>query len=204
MLYVIGDIHGCLEPLKQLMSMISLTKEDQLIFLGDYIDRGPDPKGVVEYLLSLEGNPVFLMGNHERMLLDYLEGRNKLLYLFNGGGATLKSYGDVSYIPERHLTFFKSLRLFYEIDDYLFVHAGIRPNLPLEQQDPEDLVWIRGDFIYHPERYPKTVVFGHTPLEEALMLPDRIGIDTGCVYGGKLTCLILPSRELIQVKNHWA
>ncbi|MBI3989484.1 MAG: serine/threonine protein phosphatase [candidate division NC10 bacterium] len=204
MIYVIGDIHGCLEPLKQLMGMVNPGEGDQLIFLGDYIDRGPDPKGVVEYLLSLKGNPVFLMGNHERMFLDYLEGRNRLLYLLNGGGSTLRGYGDASMIPADHLRFFKSLRLYYEAGHYLFVHAGLKPGLPLEDQGPEDLLWIRGEFISYPGRYPKTIVFGHMPMPEVLMLPDRIGIDTGCVYGGKLTCLVLPSQELIQVKNRWA
>jgi len=201
MIYAIGDIHGCLEPLLKLMERLQLTEEDRLGFLGDYIDRGPDPKGVIDYLLTLQGNVTFLMGNHERMFLDYLEGRDKLLFLFNGGNATLRSYGSPAHVPETHRRFLKNLLPYYETEDYLFVHAGLRPGIPLEEQDPEDLLWIRGKFIYHPEPYPKPIIFGHTPMEEVLMLPDRIGIDTGCVYGGKLTCLVLPSRELIQVEN---
>lgn len=201
MIYVIGDIHGCLEPLMKLMDQVKLTQEDRLIFIGDYIDRGPDPKGVIDYLLTLKGNMTFLKGNHEQMFLDYLDGKDKLLFLMNGGNATLRSYGGPSNVPEAHLKFLKGLRLYEETDEYLFVHAGLRPGIPLEQQNPEDLLWIRGEFIYSPKRYPKTIVFGHTPMEEVLMLPDRIGIDTGCVYGGKLTCLVLPSRELIQVEN---
>jgi serine/threonine protein phosphatase 1 len=204
MIYVIGDIHGCLKPLQQLMGLIKPGEGDQVIFVGDYIDRGPDSKGVVEYLLSLKGNLVFLMGNHERMFLDYLKGKNRLLYLVNGGGSTLRSYGGASMVPEDHLEFFENLHLSCQAQEYLFVHAGIRPGVPLERQNPEDLLWIRDEFIHHRGRFAKTIVFGHTPMEEVLMLPDRIGIDTGCVYGGKLTCLVLPSHELIQVKNRWA
>jgi serine/threonine protein phosphatase 1 len=141
------------------------------------------------------------MGNHERMLLDYLDGKDEDgLHMLNGGDATLESYGgDFANIPPEHLAFFRNLRMYYETPDYLFVHAGIRPNLPLGAQKPEDLVWIRQEFIRFIGQYPKPVIFGHTPLRRVLNQPDRIGIDTGCVYGGKLTCMKLPERTLIQV-----
>jgi serine/threonine protein phosphatase 1 len=199
--YVIGDIHGCLQPLLRLLAKIAPRPGDELIFIGDYIDRGPQSREVVEHLLALPHRCVFLLGNHEQMLLDYLAGRDDGgLYLANGGLATRESYGgDLANIPPAHVTFFRSLRPMYETPDYLFVHAGIRPLVPLDQQTVNDLVWIRHEFIQFIGRFPKPVVFGHTPLRQALLQPDRIGVDTGCVYGGKLTCVKLPSREVIQV-----
>lgn len=201
MIYAIGDIHGCLDPLQRLMDQIHPSEADEVVFMGDYVDRGPDSKGVIDFLLALKGRCSFLMGNHERMFLDYLQGRERPLFLYNGGAATMESYGGLSGIPAAHLAFLNGLRLYYETDEYLFVHGGIRPGIPLEQQDPHDLLWIREEFYAYTGRYPKTVVFGHTPMREVLMAEDRIGIDTACVYGNKLTCLILPSREVIQVSN---
>jgi len=201
MIYAIGDIHGCLDPLRGLMEQLHLTDEDEVVFVGDYVDRGPDSKGVIDYLLTLRGRYTFLMGNHERMFLDFLQGKDRFLFLYNGGAATLESYGGVGRIPAAHLDFLNRLQLYYETDDYLFVHGGIRPGIPLREQDPKDLFWIREEFYAYPGRYPKTVVFGHTPMREVLMEEDRIGIDTACVYGNKLTCLILPARQVIQVSN---
>ena len=198
--YVIGDIHGCLLPLQRLLAKISPKPGDEVIFIGDYIDRGPESREVVEHLLGLSYRCVFLMGNHEKMLLDYLDGTDPGIYLSNGGQATLESYGgDFAKIPPAHLNFFRSLRPMYETSGYLFVHAGIRPMVPLDKQEVDDLMWIRQEFFQFIGRFPKPVVFGHTPLRQVLLTPDRIGIDTGCVYGGKLTCLKLPSREVIQV-----
>ncbi|MDE2483836.1 MAG: serine/threonine protein phosphatase [candidate division NC10 bacterium] len=201
MIYVIGDIHGCLEPLHRLIAQLRLSEADELVFLGDYVDRGPDSKGVIDYLLTLRGRYTFLMGNHERMFLDFLQGKERALFLYNGGIATVESYGGLSRIPAAHLTFLERLRPYYETQDYLFVHAGIRPGIPLQEQDESDLLWIREEFYAYAGRFPKIVVFGHTPMREVLMDEDRIGIDTACVYGNKLTCLILPSRELVQVAN---
>ncbi len=198
--YVIGDIHGCLRPLQRLLEKITPQPGDEVIFIGDYIDRGPESREVVDVLLGLPYRCVFLMGNHEKMLLDYLAGNDGGIYLPNGGLATLQSYGgDLANIPPGHLSFFRALRPMYETPEYLFVHAGIRPMVPLNKQEVDDLVWIRQEFIQFIGRFPKPVVFGHTPLRQVLLTPDRIGIDTGCVYGGKLTCLMLPSREVIQV-----
>jgi serine/threonine protein phosphatase 1 len=183
------------------MDQIHPFEEDEVVFVGDYVDRGPDSKGVVDYLLTLQGRYTFLMGNHERMFLDFLQGKERFLFLYNGGEATLESYGGVGSIPAAHLAFLKRLLPYYETDHYLFVHGGIRPGIPLQDQDPMDLLWIREEFYAYPGRYPKTVVFGHTPMREVLIGEDRIGIDTACVYGNKLTCLVLPSREVIQVSN---
>lgn len=198
--YVIGDIHGCLRPLKRLLAKIAPRPGDEVIFIGDYIDRGPQSREVVEYLLGLPYPCVFLLGNHEKMLLDYLSGNDGGIYLPNGGLATLQSYGgDFTSIPPAHISFFRTLRPMYETPEFLFVHAGIRPMVPLDKQKLDDLVWIRQEFFQFIGRFPKPVVFGHTPLRQVLLASDRIGIDTGCVYGGKLTCLKLPSREVIQV-----
>jgi len=198
--YVIGDIHGCLDPLQRLIEKVKPKQGDELIFVGDYIDRGPESRQVVDYLLELPHRRIFLMGNHEKMLLDFLDGEDQEMFLANGGQATLRSYGgDADDIPDAHRAFFKSLRPMYETADYLFVHAGIRPMVPLAQQQIRDLVWIRHEFFQFIGRFPKPVVFGHTPLRQVLMAEDRIGIDTGCVYGGKLTCLKLPERRIIQV-----
>ena len=198
--YVIGDIHGCLRPLRRLLRKADPQPEDRLIFIGDYIDRGPESREVVDYLLDLSFPTIFLLGNHERMLLDFLEGEDEDVFLANGGQATLRSYGgDPDDIPQSHLGFFRGLRSMYETADYLFVHAGIRPMIPLAEQDVRDLLWIRQEFFQFRGRFPKPVVFGHTPLRQVLMADDRIGIDTGCVYGGRLTCLKLPEREVIQV-----
>jgi serine/threonine protein phosphatase 1 len=198
--YVIGDIHGCLRPLQRLLKKIAPQPGEEVVFIGDYIDRGPQSREVVEYLLGLPYRCVFLLGNHERMLLDYLTGNDGGIYLPNGGLATLQSYGgDFANIPPAHLSFFHALRPMYETPGFLFVHAGIRPMVPLDKQTMDDLVWIRQEFFQFIGRFPKPVVFGHTPLRQVLLTPDRIGIDTGCVYGGKLTCLKLPSRKVIQV-----
>ena len=199
-IYVIGDIHGCLRPLQRLLAKIEPHRVDEVIFIGDYIDRGPQSREVVEYLLGLPYRCVFLLGNHEKMLLDFLAGDDQGFFLANGGVATLQSYGgDASDIPPAHIRFFRSLRPMYETGGYLFAHAGIRPMVPLEKQKVDDLVWIRQEFFQFVGRFPKPVVFGHTPLRQVLLAPDRIGIDTGCVYGGKLTCLKLPDRTIIQV-----
>lgn len=199
-IYVIGDIHGCLRPLQRLLGKIEPQPGDEMVFIGDYIDRGPQSREVVEFLLGLPYHCVFLLGNHEKMLLDFLAGDDHGLFLANGGVATLQSYGGAaSNIPPAHIRFFHSLRPMYEASGHLFVHAGIRPMVPLDKQKVDDLVWIRQEFFQFVGRFPKPVVFGHTPLRQVLLLPDRIGIDTGCVYGGKLTCLKLPERNIIQV-----
>lgn len=201
--YVIGDIHGCLDPLKALMDRLAPRQNDEIIFIGDYIDRGPDPKGVVDYVLAFRkarpGKVTCLMGNHEWMLINYLDGIDRELWLANGGQTTLDSYGGEAKIPQEHLDFFYSLSPFRQTDDYLFVHAGIRPGVPFEEQRTEDMLWIRREFYQFPGRFSRPVIFGHTPLKEVFQREDRIGIDTGCVFGGKLTGLVLPGRQIIQV-----
>ena len=199
---IIGDIHGCYDRLIALMDKINIDLDsEKLVFVGDYIDRGPDSYEVVDYLINLKKkypDIIFIKGNHEDMLDKYLSETDRFTYLINGGQQTLESYSrhykptDGSLIPESHLEFFKSLVLYHETDHYIFVHAGLRKNVPLEKQKPEDLLWIRKNFIQSNYDFGKQVVFGHTPLPEPLLQPNKIGIDTGAVYGNKLTCVRLP------------
>ena len=201
-IYAVGDIHGCYDKLLVLMEKMDIDFEsDTLVFLGDYIDRGPQSFEVVAYLADLKqryANTIFLKGNHEEMLEKYLSGEDRITYLVNGGQQTLESYmnrprpeGEPA-IPRTHLEFFKSLRIYYETQNYIFVHAGLKNKVPLEKQKTEDLLWIRRRFIESKYDYGKMVVFGHTPLHEPLLLPNKIGIDTGAVYGNRLTCVRLP------------
>ena len=202
-IFVIGDIHGCFQKLCTLMDRIDYDGEqDTLVFLGDYIDRGYESYDVVQYLAGLSARRqriVFLKGNHEQMLENYLAGTMRFVYIVNGGAQTLENYqahraGSLSpLIPDSHLKFFSGLLLYYEIDDYVFVHAGLRDNVPLRRQRPEDLLWIRDSFIRSDHDFGKRIIFGHTPFAEPLVLPNKIGIDTGAVYGNKLTCLELPA-----------
>jgi serine/threonine protein phosphatase 1 len=201
-IFAIGDIHGCIDQLQALMAKIPIDfARDTLVFMGDYIDRGPHSAEVVDYLVKLkrrEPGVIFLKGNHEDMLEKYLDGTDRFTYLLNGGQQTLDSYLNRSSrpefhpIPPEHMEFFKSLRLIYETEDYIFVHAGLRPRVPLESQDTEDLLWIRDKFLYTRYNFGKPVIFGHTPLGEPLVESNKVGIDTGAVYGNTLTCVQLP------------
>ena len=204
-IYAIGDIHGSFDRLQELMQKIPIDfARDTLVFIGDYIDRGPASVEVVDYLIDLNKRVpgiIFLKGNHEDMLEKYLEGTDRFTYLLNGGQNTLDSYlsknrqSELYPIPPDHMSFFKSLRLYYETEAYIFVHAGLRPKVPLASQETEDLLWIRDKFIYSKYNFGKTVIFGHTPLEKPLVESNKIGIDTGAVYGNALTCLQLPELE---------
>jgi serine/threonine protein phosphatase 1 len=216
-LFIVGDIHGCLAELEALLAGLPLQPGDGLVFLGDYVDRGPDSRGVIERLLALAASStiptVFLRGNHEDMLLAFLGrgGHYGEAFLANGGDATARSYGlrggvtpDRLHaaLPREHLRFLEETRLVHTAGDYVMVHAGIVPGRPLEQQSAHDLVWIRDEFIARPHGLGRTVVFGHTPCREVLVhLPYKIGIDTGCVYGGMLTALEVPSRTVHAVRR---
>ncbi len=208
--FVIGDIHGCLTLLKRLIDKIPWDPEkDRLIFVGDYIDRGEDPKGVIDFILELKRiseKVDCILGNHEAMLLDYLKGKNRELYLFNGGTVTLASYRfsrkneDDPLIPEDHLRFFNELKPYIELENYYIVHAGFRPGIKIEDQSLEDMIWIRYEFIESDYDFGKKVIFGHTPMQEPLIMQNKIGIDTGAVYGNKLTCIQLP-EEIFYFEN---
>jgi len=201
-IFVIGDIHGCFDKLRALMDKIPINdSSDQLIFIGDYIDRGSSSLEVVDYLIDLKNRlpgTIFLKGNHEDMLESYLDGSDRFTYLLNGGQRTLDAYlnrpnnPEGFPVPAAHLEFFDALRLYYQTDDYIFVHAGLRKKVALESQKRMDLLWIRDEFIYSDFDFGKRVIFGHTPFREPLVQPNKIGIDTGAVYGNLLTCVQLP------------
>jgi serine/threonine protein phosphatase 1 len=210
-IFAIGDIHGCLEKLKELIPKTGIDNQnDTLIFIGDYIDRGKFNSEVVDHVIRLQNEykkVVCLRGNHEDMLAHYLEGMNEDMYLNNGGINTLHSYeiilsDDIDErkrkIPAGHRKFFESLLPYYETEDYIFVHAGMKPGLSLKEQTMHDLLWIRHEFIEAEYDFGKTVVFGHTPLNNPLINKNMIGIDTGAVYGGKLTCVELPKIKIYQ------
>lgn len=230
LLYAVGDIHGRLDLLQAMLDRIEadvaadrLEGRRILIFLGDYVDRGPNSRGVVEKLVNdlPRGFAVhFLKGNHEALLLDFLEEPWRLdHWLLNGGDATMRSYGVdteqlarlgappevwrqafAEALPEAHLRFFRTLKLTVSFGDYLFVHAGVRPGVPLGAQAEADLIWIRGPFLEHADPFGKIVVHGHTPTQRPVTRLNRIGIDTGAVFTGHLTALKLKdgTREFLQ------
>lgn len=216
-LYAIGDIHGRRDLLEQLLQMIDDDNarrgpaHTQLIFLGDLIDRGDDSRGVVERLMALSSaspNVRLLKGNHEELLIRVYEGDRRATGLFHrvGGRETMMSYGMSSddydaldldalaervpdHVPAAHIAFLKGFDDWIEAGDYLFVHAGIRPGLALEEQETSDLRWIRRDFTRHEGLFSHMVVHGHTITETVDERPNRIGIDTGAFATGKLTAI---------------
>ena len=221
--YAIGDIHGRLDLLDALLEQIRADDEarggaeTQLIFLGDYVDRGPSSKQVVDRMIELRDGPTptrFLVGNHEQLFLNSLAGDQRTMRVFirNGGKETLFSYGidstDYSssslqqlidlmgqLVPPEHVSFISSLEHMIEVGDYLFVHAGIRPGLALEAQSTSELCWIRGEFLNHRDSFGKMVVHGHTIRDEPEVRSNRIGIDTGAFHSGRLTALGLEGGE---------
>ena len=230
LLYAVGDIHGRADLLATLLSLIEAdaakskhAERRTLVFVGDYVDRGPDSRDVVDRLISglPEGfDAHFLKGNHEAILLDFLDDAGRLdHWLMNGGDATLSSYGVdcqpslrgwadqeqcrkafVAALPDAHRRFFESLKLSQSFGDYLFVHAGVRPGVALDAQDPDDLVWIRGEFLDSEMPFGQIVVHGHTPAKEPVLRVNRIGIDTGAYFSNRLTALRLEgsSRSFLQ------
>ncbi|ABS63517.1 metallophosphoesterase [Parvibaculum lavamentivorans DS-1] len=228
-LYAIGDIHGRADLLTQLLERIAEDARRQpfdrniLIFLGDYVDRGLQSRQVLDRLTDglIPGfEPVFLKGNHEQALLQFLSdaafGRTWKYY---GGLETLHSYGIKELtlsddprdfeqarehfsevLPESHRRFLTDLALSAEFGDYFFTHAGVRPGVALHRQIEEDLLWIREDFLESGSHFGKVVVHGHTPREEVVFRANRIGVDTGAYMTGVLTALVLEgaSRRLLQ------
>lgn len=211
----IGDIHGCVRSLKTLWNQLKPHKDATHVFIGDYIDRGPDSKGVVDFLLEVQYDRkcVFLRGNHEQMLLNALRKGTQDLWMYNGGESTMKSYFNpksIADIDPRHIEFYENTRYYYETDEYFFAHAGAPPQQTLEASKEDSqakhyFLWGREHLNAFEVPWEKTVIFGHTPRPYPIRKNGMIGIDTGCVYSelgyGKLTAIILPDQEFIQQKN---
>jgi serine/threonine protein phosphatase 1 len=223
-IYAVGDIHGRHDLLRGLHRLIaadaaqSAAERKRVVYLGDYIDRGLHSRDVIDILLDepLEGfEGVYLLGNHEDFLLRFMDDpKIGPGWFMNGGGATLYSYGvrmldrgtEIDRLnnvrqqlrdnlPDRHLRFMRALEPWHSEGDYFFVHAGVRPGVPLEAQRDEDILWIRELFLDDTTDHGKIVVHGHSISAEPDVRSNRIGIDTGAYASGKLTCLVLEGSE---------
>ena len=216
-IYAIGDIHGCAEQLADLHSIIAgdlwqrPVDSALLLHIGDYVDRGPDTAGVIARLVDGPPIPgaemVNLLGNHEHTMLEALGGERAAAtdWLFAGGRPSLESYrvdpdspreSWAGAIPATHLAFLRGLALMHREGGYAFVHAGIRPGVPLERQARDDLLRMRQPFLYSELDFGAVVVHGHTPVKDPVVKHNRIAIDTGAVFGGKLTCVVLEGDTL--------
>jgi serine/threonine protein phosphatase 1 len=219
--YAIGDIHGRADLLERLLARIEAdfqgrpAARGRIVYLGDYVDRGPDSQGVIDILLADPPaglDAVHLKGNHEDFLLRFADdGAAGETWLMNGGGATMASYGVteaadtfhaiwhldeirqdfVDAMPAAHVAFFRALAPYHVEGDYLFVHAGIRPGIALERQSAEDMMWIRDDFLRAESDFGHVVVHGHSARPDPVERPNRIGIDTMAYRSGRLTALAL-------------
>ena len=211
-LIAIGDIHGCLENLQNLtLNVLKIAREDRLILLGDYIDRGENSKGVIDFIMNLADdgyNVIPLLGNHEAMLLEAVDTGDPLLWFMNGGGETLRSFGVTSpeNIPLKYIDFLRKLTYYYSIGKYLFVHAGFNDSATDPFTDTRMMLWTRSDIYTNPVFDEKIIVHGHNPIKVEYckylnsMKSRVINIDTGCVYYeggyGKLTGIELYTGKL--------
>jgi serine/threonine protein phosphatase 1 len=222
-IYAVGDVHGCADLLNALLKRIDDDLKTRPIahslqvFLGDYIDRGPDSRGVLDLLIERRqrNKTVFLKGNHELYASEALTDPSVLAkWLKIGGISTLASYGikpsrrndpqsaeDTALafgkvIPDSHRRFLGGLALSFSCGDFFFTHAGVRPGVPLQKQSEDDLLWIREDFLLHEGNFGMVVVHGHTPAIEPDVRKNRINIDTGAYATGRLTCLVLEEDQI--------
>jgi serine/threonine protein phosphatase 1 len=224
-LYAIGDIHGAPDRMLDAIARIEQDggRDARIVFLGDYVDRGPQSREVIDFLmegLAKGRNWICLLGNHDRMFSMFMEDYPRTdkhlpvgyhwLHDRIGGVETLESYGiqiaekerieniherALTAVPKEHLSFLDSLHYSHQEGDCLFVHAGIRPGVPLEQQDKNDLIWIRDNFLDDRTEHPFLVVHGHTPVDEATHFGNRVALDTGCGYGKPLMPAVFEGRE---------
>jgi len=222
-IYAIGDIHGRLDLLNELLARISgdialrPTVRPLYVFLGDYIDRGTSSRETIDRLIEhgKTHESVFLKGNHELIAIKCLSDRGLFdQWLRLGGLETLVSYGVPAEtlangkqiaelqsafhgaLPQAHFRFFRDLKNSFECGDFFFAHAGVKPNVELSRQKENDLLWIRGEFLTSKDDFGKIVVHGHTPAREIEVGPNRINIDTGAFATGRLSCLVLEGEEL--------
>ncbi len=209
--YAIGDVHGCAHELEILLKKLSIDKETTVVFLGDYVDRGPDSRRVIDLVLELASRckVIPLMGNHEAMFLDFLERPESMgsgLFILNGGGSTLANYAttDGAFdVPHEHIEFLKGLKVFHQTETHFFVHAGVPLRKKLEELNPiadrEVFLWTRGPFLSTDESWGKIIVHGHTPNEQPERRHNRVNCDTGCVFGGSLTAYDVTGDKFISV-----
>jgi serine/threonine protein phosphatase 1 len=211
-IYAVGDVHGCDLRLAMLHLLIAEDLASRpcpaplLLHLGDYVDRGPDSRGVIARLSAGDPVPgvptVNLLGNHEQTMLDALSGDGAAMtdWMIAGGRESLESWGGdpdtpretwADSVPQEDIAFMQGLKLMHCEGGYLFVHAGIRPGIALAEQSRQDLLSIRQAFLYSEADFGAVVVHGHTPRREPVLRHNRIGIDTGAVFGGCLTCAVL-------------
>jgi serine/threonine protein phosphatase 1 len=222
-IYAVGDVHGRADLLAGLLGRIDADIEAKpmaqstQVFLGDYIDRGPQSREVLDLLIARrrEHRMLYLKGNHEIFAEQFLSDPSVLSgWKHIGGISTLLSYGVTpsskedpqapeevaaafrQALPQGHRDFLQSLALSFTCGDFFFVHAGVRPGIPLQHQQQQDLLWIREDFLLHEEDFGKTVVHGHTPVMQPDVRPNRINIDTGAYATGRLTCLVLEGEQI--------
>ncbi len=226
LIYAVGDIHGRRDLLQLVVRKIATdaiasgsVEQPMLVFLGDYIDRGPDSAGVISYILALKALDGFqvrcIKGNHEQTLLKFLEDSSiGPTWAEHGAGATLASYGIVAptmrtdregwetarlefreALPASHLAFFQDLELSVTVGDYFFVHAGVRPRVSLAEQTEDDLLWSRNEFLAERRPFEKIIVHGHTPVESPFLGATRIGIDTGAYATGALSAIRLDGAQ---------
>ena len=204
--YAIGDVHGCLDRLTALLDLCvkhCAGRPMRLVFLGDYIDRGPDSRGVIDRLRTLQndrpGAVICLRGNHEALLLEAVETGDEGLWLLNGAAQTLMSFGvtEAAALPRDHVDWIAALPLFFDDGRRFFAHAGVNPDVPLDRQSENDLLWIREPFLSSDRDYGRLIVHGHTPIETARpdLRRNRLNIDTAAVYGGRLTAAVFSGNK---------
>ncbi|UPK33908.1 metallophosphoesterase [Bradyrhizobium sp. 186] len=224
-IFAMSDIHGCAHLLEQMLRVIDADIANSRpgyaieVFMGDYIDRGPDTRSTLDILVerSRRGNAVFLKGNHEAFLVRVFEEPSLFEdWIRIGGAQTLMSYGlappdlkrddPVSILrdliramPGEHLEFLDDLRLSYTCGDFFFVHAGVRPGVALAEQRESDLLWIREEFLRSQEQFGKYIVHGHTPVRTAEILANRVNIDTGAYATGNLTLMSIQGSRMLAV-----
>ena len=207
LIYAIGDIHGSLRKLRALLARCQRHAQGRsasFVFLGDYIDRGPESAGVVRELIALQARlrdqVVALKGNHEAFALDVIDAATPAEHwLSQGGTQTLRSYGvaDAGALPREHVDWLRALPLSYDDGRRFFVHAGVDPNRALDAQDEHDMLWIREPFLSDRRDHGRLIVHGHTPLESGVpdLRGNRLNLDTGAVFGGPLTAAVFTAAQ---------
>lgn len=226
-LYAIGDIHGCHDLLAQMHERIDAEiardrpADWRIVHVGDYCDRGPDTKGVLDFLIErMAADPrvICLRGNHDEGFLSFIAGRPGAgLFINYGGETTAASYGVksdfsnlartrealIAAMPDSHVRFLSTLPHSMSFGDFFLCHAGIRPGIAMDKQDPQDLIWIRETFLDYPHLHPKVVVHGHTPAPQVEIMGNRVNVDTRAFASGRLSGLMVDGdrRAILEVSG---